>query len=853
VRQGCPLAPPLYLFVAWALACWLKACPEAGVEVVPGRVVHSVHYADDAEVVLKDMRPDTVKGFLDHMAVFGRASGQWLNAGKSRLLPVGAVEEGQPLPPAVSGIQVVHRACTLGLGFANGGDDMEGVDWQEKVGWVGGRFAKLAKLHLSIFGRAQAAGAYGLGGLLFQAEHAGLPEVRRVELQRLAVRLVDRGLGPDSGERRLPGVRSGLLVGRPRLGGFGLLPLEQHVRARHAMLGRQLVVWTAGDPRDLLREGWMAPPPPTPLWVGLAERVLAGLCPGAHPALALLTAAAVAAGGQLEDHRLPGQWVAGALPPGPLRRMLAGLQALGPVEEVAEGGLTGEVVLLLPLWGNPLLQLEFRQDQRSVAWAMEGTGGTAEARAAWATVHEGGFRPWLGTPGLFTVGDLYRLAACLRSVRMEWLRRPLPQAKGEWRGGGRQVVMDAVWGPGTSPFVLPAWVGNLVRTWSPWEQSLQDQGSHLLLEVEAMVAALPEAWRRQAVLERSRQRRAMGMPLVVAGTGVPGALRLDQRCLDLVEVQPAVRALVRNLGWRCFALGGRQTLDGGVVLWPLSVRAATRLQLGSNFDAQGRARAEYVADALVGVGAPPPGEEALQGAVKSLREAMGRLWGLAWENRVKEALWRLTVNGVPAAGGHGISLAGPCPCGWAPPATASGDEGSRRWREHCFWGCPVARSVVEQLEAALPGQQVRQANLWLLQAPPGVRACVWEAVCAAALEAVWYGKRRMWALHRERPQAAPGQPLITQFFPVVAGAPPSPSGAAGAQAAARFWELLEGFAALGECPDDERWVQVPEDHPYLGVVTVGGERPRRRLVVRLPAGQASQAGQQPPLADLTST
>lgn len=48
VRQGCPLAPPLYLFAAWALACWLKECPVVAVEVAPGQVVHGAQFANDA-------------------------------------------------------------------------------------------------------------------------------------------------------------------------------------------------------------------------------------------------------------------------------------------------------------------------------------------------------------------------------------------------------------------------------------------------------------------------------------------------------------------------------------------------------------------------------------------------------------------------------------------------------------------------------------------------------------------------------------------------------------------------------------------------------------------------------------
>ena len=50
VRQGCPLAPQLYLFVAQALLACLKQCG-FGVEV-RGRRITATQFADDTEVFL---------------------------------------------------------------------------------------------------------------------------------------------------------------------------------------------------------------------------------------------------------------------------------------------------------------------------------------------------------------------------------------------------------------------------------------------------------------------------------------------------------------------------------------------------------------------------------------------------------------------------------------------------------------------------------------------------------------------------------------------------------------------------------------------------------------------------------
>ena len=52
VRQGCPLAPLLYLFVGEALLRFMKAQPGLGI-VVAGSRCMAAQYADDIDPVLK--------------------------------------------------------------------------------------------------------------------------------------------------------------------------------------------------------------------------------------------------------------------------------------------------------------------------------------------------------------------------------------------------------------------------------------------------------------------------------------------------------------------------------------------------------------------------------------------------------------------------------------------------------------------------------------------------------------------------------------------------------------------------------------------------------------------------------
>ena len=115
VRQGCPLAPLLYLFAAQALLCWLQH-NRIGIRLLPedSEVVTAVQFADDTEVVLQGI--DSVSDFIKCMDVYARASGQQLNLDKVELLPVGACHSSAGL---LQGMKVVSSATALNLPFTD--------------------------------------------------------------------------------------------------------------------------------------------------------------------------------------------------------------------------------------------------------------------------------------------------------------------------------------------------------------------------------------------------------------------------------------------------------------------------------------------------------------------------------------------------------------------------------------------------------------------------------------------------------------------------------------------------------------------------------------------------------------
>jgi hypothetical protein len=182
-----------------------------------------------------------------------------------------------------------------------------------------------AGMGLSAMGRGIASASYGISKLLYHAEFVGLPPEGELQtLHALTAKLVDRCQAPTNPQHTFAGVRGSLLWGNPKVGGFGVLPLECHVTARHAAWALRLA---SGDGR--------AP------W----EAVAAELLRAAHPHLSPFSL--------LAWRFTPTE--AAALPPA-LHRLHAALRSLPPLQPVGESALRpGPWCASVPLWGNPLL------------------------------------------------------------------------------------------------------------------------------------------------------------------------------------------------------------------------------------------------------------------------------------------------------------------------------------------------------------------------------------------------------------------------------------------------------------------------------------------------------------------
>jgi hypothetical protein len=328
VRQGCPLAPLLNLFVGEALLRFMKAQPELGVNVAGSRCM-AAQFADDVDPVLKGV--EEVHVLLNTLGTFAQASNQHINVTKSKLLPMVGAPPDVPFPAAIAGIPVVDTATTLGITFRAGlGCATPKHDWHGLQDNITSKLDKLGRLPLSAFGRAMGASTYALSKTLFYLEHTGLPTADHLDVLDTALaKLVDRA----DENRSFTYVRKELLLGPAKHGGFGMLGVKEHILARHAVWAVKLVTGDSEVP-----------------WIHVGQTLLSNLWGvGWHAMLTLMPSAQAA---HDASH------ATGVAPmPAPLAHIFSALHELPSVRDVQVSQLAlGPWCASTPLVGNPWLR-----------------------------------------------------------------------------------------------------------------------------------------------------------------------------------------------------------------------------------------------------------------------------------------------------------------------------------------------------------------------------------------------------------------------------------------------------------------------------------------------------------------
>ena len=262
VRQGCPLAPLLYLFLGQALGRFLAS---AGIGISMGgecNIVCTQYAAFLPEV-------ESMPAFMAAMDMFGAATGQRLNPAKSKAMLMGSRTLPDVCPDAT--LPWVRSATALGVTF-NEGVGQPTIDWPAKVAAVEHRLRSLATLLVSAMGRGLACAAYGVSQLLFHAEFGGMPPHQRLRgLTSTIAALVDSGVA--SGQQvgpRFAGVAAESPDWQPQGGGFWrAAPGPAH----------------QGTPRSLGRTPRMRAGTALPAALGNSCSLRAGIFPAGWPPL----------------------------------------------------------------------------------------------------------------------------------------------------------------------------------------------------------------------------------------------------------------------------------------------------------------------------------------------------------------------------------------------------------------------------------------------------------------------------------------------------------------------------------------------------------------------------------------
>ena len=149
-----------------------------------------------------------------------------------------------------------------------------------------------------------------------------------------------------------------------------------------------------------------------------------------------------------------------------------------------------------------------------------------------------------------------------------------------------------------------------------------------------------------------------------------------------------------------------------------------------------------------------------------------------------------------------------CCCGFSAPD-----------RLHHFWSCPVAVTLMTDINRCLPFslRPVLRHHLWLTQRPmrpagppTHLHSGVWRVVCLAAVVALNSSRKFIYA--RLQPRQTPQPDAGRARFPPVRRT--NVTTAACAHAVTHFWNLLQDFCTAGDAPVCCR-LAVPAGHPFL--------------------------------------
>ncbi|KAE9287458.1 hypothetical protein PR003_g26046 [Phytophthora rubi] len=254
IRQGCPLAPLLFILAVDLLYDEVEATRSL-VGVMVGRKDRGIHlkvagYADATAIYIQHRRmQDTA---IRAVARFSAVSGLRLNVGKSAAIALGGSDKDDAGKAAGVEQQIAETSCVRYLGHIAGEGDTTEEAWRRAMGSLKVRLVLAEVKTNTVIQRAAIAAAIIIPKLLYVARHAW----PNAQLTKMADRHIRNFVWRASFSEPLTPVagwiNKGVAALPPKAGGVGIPNLEVELRAMSAMV---VMKWALTSKRTLQEVG----------------------------------------------------------------------------------------------------------------------------------------------------------------------------------------------------------------------------------------------------------------------------------------------------------------------------------------------------------------------------------------------------------------------------------------------------------------------------------------------------------------------------------------------------------------------------------------------------------------------
>jgi hypothetical protein len=235
IRQGCPLAPLLFILAAEILALAIKQDSQAqGIKIPGGKGERHEFsaFVDDSTVFLSQAQQ--IPRVMEIVEAFGRISGLKVQPTKSHLIFLNtaiAVEQYAGIPVLAHGETVRYLGYDVGTGA------LENINWANRIRAIQRRLATATKVATSVDNRVTILNVIMLPSLLFTAAVFDMPTWAATQLRNLQKQFLwHSGTGTGASRHK---VTPGLVFTPRQAGGMGLASIQlacKTQRVKHAML-----------------------------------------------------------------------------------------------------------------------------------------------------------------------------------------------------------------------------------------------------------------------------------------------------------------------------------------------------------------------------------------------------------------------------------------------------------------------------------------------------------------------------------------------------------------------------------------------------------------------------------------